>query len=83
MEDLPLEAWMEVTGSRRSVCVPAQPAAPAARAAPAHLLPIPVLRDNGEELRAFTQQYKLCLVHVAVKMQVLMDFILGLMRGIV
>lgn len=82
MEDLPLEVWMEVTGSRMFVCVPAQPAAPAPKAAPAHLLPTPVLCDNGEELRAFTQQYKLCLVHIAVKMQVLMDFILGLMQGI-
>lgn len=61
---------------------PAPPGAPVAEASPAHLPPIPAGHDNGEELRAFTQQHWLCLAHVAVKMQVLTLFILGLMQGI-
>ena len=81
MEDLPLEAWLEGIGGGRSVCVLAQPVppgAPAAKAAPAHLLPISVCHDNGKELRGFTQQHKLCLVHIAVKMQVLTLFTFAL-----
>lgn len=71
MDELPFGAWLEGTVNGRSVCVPAWPVphgAPVAEAAPAHLPPIPAHCDNGEELRGFTQQHKLCLVHVAVKM---------------